>query len=111
MHREMPRAEFDAKVRENPLNSQYLRVVSQPEIAYDTDHIYLDTDNETLTWIYFADNPSTDGHFVECTVTFEQFLDFYKVYGDRPEELLNALNDAADTVLAEKTVPSLSSLW
>ena len=109
MHKEMPRDEFDRKVKENPLNSKYLQVVTEPAIAYDTDHIYLDKDNETLTWIYFADNPSTEGHFVECTVSFDRFLDFYNEFGDRPEELLNALNDAADTVLAEKTVPSLYS--
>lgn len=109
MHKEMPRDEFDRKVKDNPLNSKYFQVVTEPAIAYDTDHIYLDKDNETLTWIYFADNPSTEGHFVECSVSFNQFLDFYNEFGDRPEELLNALNDAADTVLAEKTVPSLYS--
>lgn len=109
MHKEMPRAEFDEKVRENPLNSKYLQVVTEPAIAYDSDHIYLDKENETLTWIYFADNPSTEGHFVECSVSFDQFLDFYKQFGDRPEEFLNALNDAADTIIAEKTVPSLYS--
>ena len=109
IHKQFPREEFDRKVSENPLNSKYLKFVSEPAVAYDTDHIYLDPQNETLTWIYFADNPSTEGHFVECTVTFEQFLDFYGVYGDRPEEFLNALNDAADTIIAEKTAPSLYS--
>lgn len=109
MHKEMTRDEFDRKVKDNPLNSKYFQVVTEPAIAYDTDHIYLDKDNETLTWIYFADNPSTEGHFVECSVSFNQFLDFYNEFGDRPEEFLNALNDAADTILAEKTVPSLYS--
>ena len=90
-------------------NRNDLQVVSDPEIAYDSDHIYLDKDNETLTWIYFADNPSTEGHFVECSVSFDQFLDFYNTYRDRPKELLDALNEAADTVLAVKTVPSLYS--
>ena len=109
MHKEMQREEFDEKVKENPLNSKHLQVVTEPAVAYDTDHIYLDNDNETLTWIYFADNPSTEGHFVECSLSFDEFLALYSVYGDRPEELLNALNDAADTIFAEKTVPSLYS--
>ena len=88
LNEEFPKAEFDEKIKENPLNDKYLKPVEQTEKVIgdyenDTeDRITVDTVREEIYWSYFNPNSTEGGQYVSCTVTFTQFQELREKYPD-----------------------------
>lgn len=90
LNEEIPRAEFDEKIKENPLNDKYLKTIEQAETVIDDyeddteDRIKVDTVGEEIYWSYFNPDSTEGGQYVTCTVTFAQFKELREEY---PKEL------------------------
>ncbi len=118
---EMPKAEFEQKIKENPLNDKYLQVVElQKEISTtedipDTeDYVFIDPEHEEIAWIYFNPDANSGDQYVVNTMSFDHFIHLVDSYPfetgevdfeDQLEELVNALDSGAAQRLADVNTP------
>lgn len=106
MHKEFSREEFDARVKENPMNDKYLRIVdAEPEQTQTDspkdDHIYLDNDREVVTWIYYNPDADAGGQLVANSMDYDTFREFYTEYSDNMQAFIDGINEAADQWLGD----------
>ncbi len=79
LNKEIPRTEFDEKIKENPLNNKYLVEVKeekaeQPDISEQIQQLYTAPENELRE------------------ITIHKVNDFYEVYGKEAELITDILN-------------------
>ena len=148
-HKELPREEFDEKVRENPLNSKYLQVVSEPVraeeeapsdeeldalpvstvengrvVTYsnaqamldamdktdDSVKIFVDTDREVVSWMYFNPDAESGGQIVTGGIGFDVYKELIEQYEivndpDNADRLTADLEEMSDQELADVNTP------
>lgn len=80
------RADFDRKVRENPLND-HLKVVGNVPLDHTTTKIFVDTDRETIRWMYLNPDATSGAQYVSCESAFAVFKELAEKYdiADHPE--------------------------
>ncbi len=101
------------------LNPDKPKVVEPPNEQSDepnlSDHIFIDTDNEQVTWIAF--NPASDagGEYQFYQLSFENYKEAFDYFVKRErdwndkddrDDFLDEITDMADCEFAPKTLPS-----
>ena len=152
-HKEFSREEFDAKVRENPLNGKYLQVVSEPTLTQekpaeetltdeeldalpvstvedgrvvtypnaqamldamdktdDSVKVFVDTDREVVSWMYFNPDAESGGQIVSGEIGFDVYKEFIEQYDiannpDNADRLTADLEEMSDQELADVNTP------
>lgn len=121
-NKELPREEFDRKVRENPMNN-HLKVSVlpaeekavtgeneaqndtktvqdfSPKIGYD-DAFYIDRDKESVTWMYYNPDSNAGGQYVTNTLSFDEIQQAAREY-DSAEDFFDYLGSIANQELAD----------
>ncbi|EHG30550.1 hypothetical protein HMPREF9467_03142 [ [[Clostridium] clostridioforme 2_1_49FAA] len=121
-NKELPREEFDRKVRENPMNN-HLKVSVlpaeekavtgeneaqndtktvqdfSPKTGYD-DAFYIDRDNESVTWMYYNPDSNAGGQYVTNTLSFDEIQQAALEY-DSAEDFFDYLGSIANQELAD----------
>lgn len=59
-----------------------------PQALHNEDRIFIDEENNTVTWIYYNSDSNEGGQFVENTLSYADILDSAKVT-DNPKEFFN----------------------
>ena len=121
-NKELPREEFDRKVRENPMNDHLKVSVSpaeekavtgeneaqndtetvqdfSPKTGYD-DAFYIDRDNESVTWMYYNPDSNAGGQYVTNTLSFDEIQQAAREY-DSAEDFFDYLGSIANQELAD----------
>ncbi|MDD4492888.1 MAG: SNF2-related protein [Eubacteriales bacterium] len=104
----IPRAEFDEKLKENPLNDRLLHIVEDTpgiEPRSDADVFFVDKDSESVIWMYYNPDSTAGGQYVTNTLTFAEIRDVALDTSDR-SEFFETLAEIADQELAD-----VGSLW
>ena len=121
-NKELPREEFDRKVRENPMND-HLKVSVlpaeekavtgeneaqndtetlqdfRPKTGYD-DAFFIDWDNESVTWMYYNPDSNAGGQYVTNTLSFDEIQQAAREY-DSAEDFFDYLGSIANQELAD----------
>ena len=121
-NKELPREEFDRKVRENPMND-HLKVSVlpaeekavtgeneaqndtetlqdfRPKTGYD-DAFFIDRDNESVTWMYYNPDSNAGGQYVTNTLSFDEIQQAAREY-DSAEDFFDYLGSIANQELAD----------
>ena len=121
-NKELPREEFDRKVRENPMND-HLKVSVlpadekavtgeneaqndtetvrdfSPKTGYD-DAFFIDRDNESVTWMYYNPDSNAGGQYVTNTLSFDEIQQAAREY-DSAEDFFDYLGSIANQELAD----------
>lgn len=121
-NKELPREEFDRKVRENPMNN-HLKVSVlpaeekavtgeneaqndtktvqdfSPKTGYD-DAFYIDRDKESVTWMYYNPDSNAGGQYVTNTLSFDEIQQAAREY-DSAEDFFDYLGSIANQELAD----------
>ena len=121
-NKELPREEFDRKVRENQMNdhlkvsvlpAEEKAVTSENEAQNDTetvqdfspktgydDAFYIDRDNESVTWMYYNPDSNAGGQYVTNTLSFDEIQQAALEY-DSAEDFFDYLGSIANQELAD----------
>ena len=121
-NKELPREEFDRKVRENPMNdhlkvsvlpAEEKAVTGENEAQNDTetvqdfspktgydDAFYIDRDNESVTWMYYNPDSNAGGQYVTNTLSFDEIQQAAREY-DSAEDFFDYLGSIANQELAD----------
>ena len=121
-NKELPREEFDRKVRENPMNdhlkvsvlpAEEKSVTGENEAQNDTetvqdftpktgydDAFYIDRENESVTWIYYNPDSNAGGQYVTNTLSFDEIQQAAREY-DSAEDFFDYLGSIANQELAD----------
>ena len=121
-NKELPREEFERKVRENPMNN-HLKVSVlpaeekavtgeneaqndtktvqdfSPKTGYD-DAFYIDRDKESVTWMYYNPDSNAGGQYVTNTLSFDEIQQAAREY-DSAEDFFDYLGSIANQELAD----------
>ena len=102
----LSRAEFNEKLKENPLNDRLIQVVDKPtpESEYE-DAFFVNTENESVTWMYYNPYSTVGGQYVTNTLTFAEIRDAAD-NSDNTEDFFETLGEIADQELAD-----VGSVW
>ena len=110
-NKELPREEFDNRLKENPLNDRLLQVVEEPPVADNTKaRISLDTGSNKVHWIYFNPDADAGGQYVSGDLDFSVFEELVEQYdiASHPEnaaDFRNDLEEISDQFLADINTP------
>ena len=121
-NKELPREEFDRKVRENPMNdhlkvsvlpAEEKAVTGENEAQNDTetvqdfspktgydDAFFIDRDNESVTWMYYNPDSNAGGQYVTNTLSFDEIQQAAREY-DSAEDFFDYLGSIANQELAD----------
>lgn len=121
-NKELPREEFDRKVRENPMNdhlkvsvlpAEEKSVTGENEAQNDTetvqdfspktgydDAFYIDRENESVTWMYYNPDSNAGGQYVTNTLSFDEIQQAAREY-DSAEDFFDYLGSIANQELAD----------
>lgn len=121
-NKELPREEFDRKVRENPMNdhlkvsvlpAEEKSVTGENEAQNDTetvqdfspktgydDAFFIDRDNESVTWMYYNPDSNARGQYVTNTLSFDEIQQAAREY-DSAEDFFDYLGSIANQELAD----------
>jgi N12 class adenine-specific DNA methylase len=107
----IPRAEFNEKLRENPLNDKYAFVIDDlpevpdyaPKANYD-DAFFVDQERGEVVWMYYNPDATAGGQYVTNTLTFDEIKDVGNEY-DNADEFFEALAEIADQYLSDVGTP------
>ena len=121
-NKELPREEFDRKVRENPMNdhlkvsvlpAEEKAVTGENEAQNDTktvqdfspktgydDAFYIDRDKESVTWMYYNPDSNAGGQYVTNTLSFDEIQQAAREY-DSAEDFFDYLGSIANQELAD----------
>jgi hypothetical protein len=121
-NKELPREEFDRKVRENPMNdhlkvsvlpAEEKAVTGENEAQNDTetvqdfspktgydDAFFIDRDNESVTWMYYNPDSNAGGQYVTNTLSFDEIQQAAREY-DLAEDFFDYLGSIANQELAD----------
>ena len=121
-NKELPREEFDRKVRENPMNNhlkvsvlpaEEKAVTGENEVQNDTetvqdfspktgydDAFYIDRDKESVTWMYYNPDSNAGGQYVTNTLSFDEIQQAAREY-DSAEDFFDYLGSIANQELAD----------
>ncbi|MCR0506266.1 SNF2-related protein [[Clostridium] innocuum] len=121
-NKELPREEFDRKVRENPMNdhlkvsvlpAEEKTVTGENEAQNDTetvqdlspktgydDAFFIDRDNESVTWMYYNPDSNAGGQYVTNTLSFDEIQQAAREY-DSAENFFDYLGSIANQELAD----------
>ncbi|MBR0230740.1 MAG: N-6 DNA methylase [Clostridia bacterium] len=111
---EMPKAEFMAKVAENPLNDNHLEIVEElQESKTDTPlneyRIFVDTDEETVRWMRYYNDPDRGPQYITSIDTFEQIHEAAEDASFETDEgvqsFINEISEMADEEIADNHTP------
>lgn len=111
INKTMTRVEFDSRLKENPLNDHLLQLVEkQPAPANIETRIALDTDKETVYWIYFNPDAASGGQYVSGELGFDVFKELIDQYDieNHPENAAQFsadLEEMSDQFLADINTP------
>ena len=96
LNKDMLRAEFDAKVKENPLNDKYLQVVEEKfeeaPLSPDDDNtrtrIVLNTGDLLVHWMYYNPDAESGGQYVVGDLPFREYKALIESYdiANHPEK-------------------------
>ena len=121
-NKELPREEFDRKVRENPMNdhlkvsvlpAEEKAVTGENEAQNDTetvqdfspktgydDAFFIDRDNESVIWMYYNPDSNAGGQYVTNTLSFDDIQQAVRKY-DSAEDFFDYLGSIANQELAD----------
>ena len=121
-NKELPREEFDRKVRENPMNdhlkvsvlpAEEKAVTGENEAQNDTetvrdfspktgydDAFFIDRDNESVTWMYYNPDSNAGGQYVTNTLSFDEIQQAALEYNSA-EDFFDYLGSIANQELAD----------
>ena len=121
-NKELPREEFDRKVRENPMNdhlkvsvlpAEEKTVTGENEAQNDTetvqdlspktgydDAFFIDRDNESVTWMYYNPDSNAGGQYVTNTLSFDEIQQAALEYNSA-EDFFDYLGSIANQELAD----------
>ena len=121
-NKELPREEFDRKVRENPMNdhlkvsvlpAEEKAVTGENEAQNDTetvqdfspktgydDAFFIDRDNESVAWMYYNPDSNAGGQYVTNTLSFDEIQQAAREY-DSVEDFFDYLGSIANQELAD----------
>ena len=121
-NKELPREEFDRKVRENPMNdhlkvsvlpAEEKAVTGENEVQNDTkavqnfspktgydDAFFIDRDNESVIWMYYNPDSNAGGQYVTNTLSFDEIQQAAREY-DSAEDFFDYLGSIANQELAD----------
>ena len=121
-NKELPREEFDRKVRENPMNdhlkvsvlpAEEKAVTGENEVQNDTktvqnfspktgydDAFFIDRDNESVIWMYYNPDSNAGGQYVTNTLSFDDIQQAVRKY-DSAEDFFDYLGSIANQKLAD----------
>ena len=121
-NKELPREEFDRKVRENPMNdhlkvsvlpAEEKAVTGENEAQNDTetvqdfspktgydDAFFIDRDNESVAWMYYNPDSNAGGQYVTNTLSFDEIQQAAREY-DSAEDFFDYLGSIANQELAD----------
>ena len=121
-NKELPREEFDRKVRENPMNdhlkvsvlpAEEKAVTGENEVQNDTktvqdfspktgydDAFFIDRDNESVIWMYYNPDSNAGGQYVTNTLSFDDIQQAVRKY-DSAEDFFDYLGSIANQELAD----------
>ena len=121
-NKELPREEFDRKVRENPMNdhlkvsvlpAEEKAVTGENEAQNDTetvqnfspktgydDAFFIDRDNESVIWMYYNPDSNAGGQYVTNTLSFDDIQQAVQKY-DSAEDFFDYLGSIANQELAD----------
>ena len=121
-NKELPREEFDRKVRENPMNdhlkvsvlpAEEKAVTGENEVQNDTktvqnfspktgydDAFFIDRDNESVIWMYYNPDSNAGGQYVTNTLSFDEIQQAAREY-ESAEDFFDYLGSIANQELAD----------
>ncbi len=121
-NKELPREEFDRKVRENPMNdhlkvsvlpAEEKAVTGENEAQNDTetvqdfspktgydDAFFINRENESVTWMYYNPDSNAGGQYVTNTLSFDEIQQVAREY-DSAEDFFDYLGSIANQELAD----------
>ena len=121
-NKELPREEFDRKVRENPMNdhlkvsvlpAEEKTVTGENEAQNDTetaqdfspktgydDAFFINRENESVTWMYYNPDSNAGGQYVTNTLSFDEIQQAAREY-DSAEDFFDYLGSIANQELAD----------
>ena len=121
-NKELPREEFDRKVRENPMNdhlkvsvlpAEEKAVTGENETQNDTetvqdfspktgydDAFFIDRDNESVIWMYYNPDSNAGGQYVTNTLSFDEIQQAALEYNSA-EDFFDYLGSIANQELAD----------
>ena len=121
-NKELPREEFDRKVRENPMNdhlkvsvlpAEEKAVTGENEAQNDTetvqdfspktgydDAFFIDRDNESVIWMYYNPDSNAGGQYVTNTLSFDEIQQAAREY-DSTEDFFDYLGSISNQELAD----------
>ena len=113
---EFPKAEFDEKIKENPMNDRYLQliendVIETEEILDKTKvRISLNSGENLVHWIYFNSDADSGGQYVVGDLSFSVFEELVELYDvsnhpENTEKFVSELEEVSDQFLADITTP------
>jgi N12 class adenine-specific DNA methylase/adenine-specific DNA methylase len=116
LNKDMPRDEFDAKVKENPLNDKYLQVVEDKveEVIATPDNakarISLNSGDDLVHWIYFNPDADAGGQYVSGDLAFSVYEELIEIYDianhpENTEKFVSDLEEMSDQFLADVRTP------
>ena len=114
MFKEMSRTEFEAKLRENPMNYRYLHDVEpEPEADNTQTRISLDSGNDIVRWIYFNPDAEAGGQYVSGNLPFavyEELIEQYDIasHPENADAFRTDLEEMSDQFLADMRTPFFS---
>lgn len=83
LNEEIPKEEFDAKIKENPLNDKYLKSVeTEKEPIPDEDRFFIYPNSESILWMYYNPDSSTGGQYISNRLTFDEIREAAKKHPD-----------------------------
>lgn len=111
-NKEMSRAEFDQKVKENPMNDHLkVKVLPAEEITDNTKvRISLDSGNDLVHWIYFNPDANAGGQYVSGDLgftVFEELIEQYDIanHPENTDRFVADLEEMSDQFLADINTP------
>ena len=121
-NKELPREEFDRKVRENPMNdhlkvsvlpAEEKAVTGENEAQNDTetvqdfspktgydDAFFINRENESVTWMYYNPDSNAGGQYIINTLSFDEIQQAAQEY-DSAEDFFDYLGSIANQELAD----------
>ena len=103
---EMPKAEFMAKVAENPLNDNHLEIVeepreSKPDTPINEYRVFFDTDEETVRWMRYCNEPERGPRYITSIITFGQLHEAAETASLETDDNLQAFIDEITEIADE----------
>ena len=110
-HKNLPKDEFENRLKENPLNDKLLEAVTELKVADNpVARITLDTGSNALHWIYFNPDASVGGQYVSGDLDFSVFEELIEQYDianhpENAEKFRDNLEEMSDQFLADINTP------